>query len=125
MQNVFVEKPYRFVPRFRARWPQWLLLRSGLLGHRLRTREGVVAHEIRQLERLEESLRAGHGILLAPNHPRTADPLVMQYVARRLNTPFYTMASWHLFNQGLLHRCALRWQPINAGRTIQNAAPMR
>jgi 1-acyl-sn-glycerol-3-phosphate acyltransferase len=33
----------------------------------------------------------------------------MQHVARRLNTPFYTMASWHLFNQGLLHRCALRW----------------
>ena len=33
-------------------------------------------------EQLKESLRAGHGILLTPNHCRMSDPLVMGWLAR-------------------------------------------
>jgi 1-acyl-sn-glycerol-3-phosphate acyltransferase len=46
--------------------------------------------------------------LLTPNHPRLADPMVMMFVARETPCNFYTMASWHLFNQGWLTRLAIR-----------------
>jgi len=41
----------------------------------LRKTEGVVAHEVRHVERLRASIAAGDAILVTPNHPRTADPL--------------------------------------------------
>ena len=56
-------------------------------------------HEIRFPERLRDSMAAGHGIMITPNHPRMADPMVFMYVAREIPCNFYAMASWHLFNQ--------------------------
>ena len=109
MQHVFVEKPYEFVPRLKSSWQQRLLLRTRLLERILRKREGVEDHECRGLDKLRSSLDAGHGILLAPNHPRTADPMAIYFAARKLNQPFYTMASWHLFNHGWLKRRVIRY----------------
>ncbi|MEL6895016.1 MAG: 1-acyl-sn-glycerol-3-phosphate acyltransferase [Planctomycetota bacterium] len=108
MQNVFIEKPYQFVPPSASHWLQKLLLRTPLLRRFLRRREGVVSHEIHGLQHLRTSIDAGHGILLPPNHPRMADPLVMYHVAAAVKTPFFTMASWHLFNQGWWKRQILR-----------------
>ncbi len=109
MRNVLIEKPYEFVRRFKPSWPQRWLVQSGLLEWTLRKREGVVAHEIRHLHRLEKSLGAGHGILLIANHPRSADPMVLQFVSRALRCPFYTMASRHVFEQNWLNRSVARW----------------
>lgn len=108
MRNYLIDKPYKFIPRFRAKWPQQFLVRSGLLERILRKREGVVDHEIRHLDRLAETVASGDGILLISNHCRTADPSVLQFVSRALRCPFYFMASWHVFNQGLLQRLILR-----------------
>ena len=109
MLNLFVEKPYRFVPRLRASWPQRLLLWLGLHKRVLRKQQGVVDCECRHLERLRASLDAGHGILLAANHARLADPMVLCHVNRALRAPFYAMASWHLFNQDWLTTRVIRW----------------
>jgi 1-acyl-sn-glycerol-3-phosphate acyltransferase len=109
MHIIFVPKPYQFVPRVKSKWRQRLLLKTPFLGRVLRKHEGVVDYEIRHIERLKASLEAGHGILLAPNHPRLADPMVLYHLARQLKQPFYTMASWHLFNQGWLLRLVIRW----------------
>ncbi|MFM7117894.1 MAG: lysophospholipid acyltransferase family protein [Planctomycetota bacterium] len=108
MQGVLIEKPYQFVPPIRQRWAAWMFARLGLFRRTLRREHGVVAHECRNLERLRESLRAGHGVMLCSNHPRTADAVVMGHVARETPCLFYIMASWHLFNQGWFNTLMLR-----------------
>ena len=100
MQNVFIEKPYKFVPAIGATWPQSMYCWLGLYKRELRRRQGVIDFECRNLDRLQDSLAAGHGIMLTPNHPRMADPMLMCHLARLVPCNFYAMASWHLFNQG-------------------------
>ena len=108
MQNIIIEKPYRFVPPIRSRfWPrvfQWFRLYEP----HLRRNEGVYSHECRNVDRLKRSLEAGSGILLAPNHCRTADPIVMGWLSREADMLLYAMASWHLFNQDRLTAWAIR-----------------
>lgn len=107
MQKIVLEKPYRFVPPHRGGfWPR-LFQRFRLYEPYLRKREGVERYECRHVERLRASLAAGYGILLAPNHCRTADPIVMGWLAKAAGTHLYAMASWHLFNQGRLFAWAI------------------
>ncbi len=98
MQNVVVEKPYRFVPPTTGRfWPVFL---APLLPRFLDRFHGIEHVECRGVEHLRRSLDAQHGILLTPNHCRPADPLVLGMLARELRQPLFTMASAHLFLQG-------------------------
>ena len=97
MQNVIVEKPYQFVPPVHS--DLWQRLIQIYLGRFLRKSFGVHSVECRHAERLQASIEAGHGVLLAPNHCRLSDPLVLGYLAKQVNRYFYAMASWHLFNQ--------------------------
>lgn len=100
MQNVVIAKPYRFVPpRHGTFW--WRALRPFLAGH-LRRSAGLVAVECRGAERLRASLAAGHGIMLAPNHCRPCDPLVLGALSYEVGRPFYIIASWHAFMQSRL-----------------------
>ena len=108
MQNVLIEKPYEFVPRIKTSWPQSLYCKFGLFRRPLRRLQGVEDFEVRNVDRLNRSISAGHGIMLTPNHPRTADPMVMCYLAQQTPCNFYAMASWHLFNQDWLSRIAIR-----------------
>ena len=108
MQDIIVEKPYKFVPPRRGNWWPRLVVALGLFERHLRKKEGVVDHECRHAERLRASLDAGHGILLAPNHCRTADPVVMGWLANEARTNVFGMASWHLFNQGWFQAWAIR-----------------
>lgn len=108
MQNIVIEKPYRFVPPHRGNWwPNFIQL-FDLYGRWLKKTEGVVSYELRHTERLRASLDAGHGIMLTPNHCRNADPLVMGWLARSVSTHVYAMASWHLFNQDRFTGWAIR-----------------
>ena len=63
----------------------------------LRKKYGVTDVQIVNPERLKQSISAGHGILLTPNHCRDEDPLVMGLLARAVRRPFFIMASWHVF----------------------------
>ena len=67
MQNNVSDKPYVFVPPIKnGFWPsffQWFL--PGIL----RRQFGIKTVEIRNGERLAESIAAGHGILLAEITP--------------------------------------------------------
>lgn len=105
--SVVVEKPYRFVPPHRGNlWPS-LIQRLRLVDRYLRKKDGVVSYECRHAERLATSLDAGHGILLASNHCRYADPLVLGWLSRAVDHHIYAMASWHLFNTGWFDRFSL------------------
>jgi 1-acyl-sn-glycerol-3-phosphate acyltransferase len=108
MQKIIVEKPYQFLPPYRGTfWPAFF---RGIRIHDyyLRKNEGVVAHEIRHIERLRASLAAGDAVLLTPNHPRTADPLAMGWLTVETPCHFHVMASWHLFQNSKIYGWAIR-----------------
>ncbi len=107
MQKIIIEKPYKFVPPYQGVFWSWLIMKLRLHGNWLR-KEGVTDFEVRHADRLRRSLDEGHGILVAPNHCRTADPLVMGWVAQAANCHFNAMASWHLFHQDWLTSWAIR-----------------
>ncbi|MEX1039168.1 MAG: 1-acyl-sn-glycerol-3-phosphate acyltransferase [Pirellulaceae bacterium] len=108
MQQIIFEKPYEFIPPIRSDWIPDLIQWFNLYGIYLKKKEGVVTHELRHPERLKASLDEGCGILLAPNHCRTSDPLVIGFLARQVQCHVYTMASWHLFNQSRFNTWAIR-----------------
>lgn len=97
MQDIIVEKPYRFVPPHRGNWIPNLLQATRAHDKYLNYFEGVKSHEVRNADRLKESLAANNGIILAPNHCRYADPIALGWVAREASVHVYAMASWHLF----------------------------
>ena len=103
MQNVLIEKPYKFVPPAKSKLPFKLIMYSGIYRYWLRKLEGVQSAEVRNHDKLQESIVAGHSIMLTPNHSRTADPLVMGFLGHKVGCTFYAMASWHLFNQSWLY----------------------
>lgn len=108
MQKIIVEKPYTFVPPYLGVFWPYVFRAIHLHAYYLSRSEGVRGHEIRHLERFRDSLDAGHAILLTPNHPRTADPLAMGWLAVEARCHFHVMASWHLFHKSRLYSWAIR-----------------
>ena len=108
MQRIVFEEPYTFIPPYRGHWWPAIIQRFGLYKHYLRNDQGVVDFEVRHAERLRESLAAGHGIMLTPNHSRPGDPIVMGVVAKEARTHVFAMASWHLFKQDRFSAFAIR-----------------
>lgn len=99
MQKIVIERPYQFIPPHRGNWWPTFAQKFRLVDYWLRKSHGVVEYECRDVHYLRESLAAGHGIMLTPNHCRPADPIVMGFPAREANTHVFAMASWHLFHQ--------------------------
>jgi len=95
MQNVVVLEPYVPVPPRHGNWFPKLF--SFILPWFLRKSYGIVDFKFVHLERVQASLRAGHGILLMPNHCRDEDGLVMGRLSCELRQWFYYMGSWHVF----------------------------
>jgi 1-acyl-sn-glycerol-3-phosphate acyltransferase len=106
VQNVIIDKPYRFVAPCRGGfWPRLLYLH---LPRYLEKNFGLVRVDCAGVERLKSSLAAGHGILLAPNHSRPCDPQVLGMLAREARCTLFLMASWHLFMQSRAQTWLLR-----------------
>jgi 1-acyl-sn-glycerol-3-phosphate acyltransferase len=95
MQPVVIDKPYRFVPPYHSWFGARLLQR--LLPRTLAREYGLVSIDYQGLDHLRNSLAAGNGVLLAPNHCRPCDPGVISELCRNVGTAPYAMASWHLF----------------------------
>jgi 1-acyl-sn-glycerol-3-phosphate acyltransferase len=108
MQNIVTDEPYQFVPPYRGTWWQSIIKNLGIHGLWLRRSHGVVDYECRHVGRLTESLAAGHGVMLTPNHCRMSDPMTMGYLAREARCLVYAMASWHLFKQDWFTAWAIR-----------------
>ena len=106
--TVVFDRPYTFVPPHRGNaWPSFIQA-FRIVDRYLKKKEGVVSYECRNLHYLSQSLNHGDGILLAPNHCRYADPLVLGWPARELGIHVYAMASWHLFNKGTFDSFAIQ-----------------
>ena len=106
MQQIFIEKPYEFVPPVYSDW--WPPVLRLYIHRYMRKAFGVHSLEFRQVERLRASLDAGHSIILAPNHCRLSDPIVLGVMALEAGTNLFAMASWHLFQQSKFQRFMIR-----------------
>ncbi len=98
MISIVHDTPYRFVPPYPGRF--WASCLMRILPYLVNRDWGITQFEFRGAEHLEDSLEAGHGILLAPTHARPCDPILMGLLSRRVGRLFYCMASRHLFLQG-------------------------
>lgn len=105
VQNVVITKPYRFVPPHRGKF--WWRVFRPIVPYYLRRTAAILRVECRGAERLRASIAAGHGIMLAPNHCRPCDPIVLGPLSYAVGRPFYIVASWHVFMQNRLQRFLL------------------
>jgi 1-acyl-sn-glycerol-3-phosphate acyltransferase len=107
LQNIVIDKPYRFIPPVPGTfWPR--LLGRFLLPHVVRSDHGVESSEWIGVERLKASIEAGHGVLLTSNHCRPCDPMVLYALGMAVGAPVHIMASWHLFMEGRFQAWVLR-----------------
>jgi 1-acyl-sn-glycerol-3-phosphate acyltransferase len=106
--SVVFDRRYEFVPRDRSTLGPWLIQRLRLVDFYLKKKESIVDRELQDFHLLRESVDQGHGIVVAPNHCRYADPLVMGWPARAINIHFFAMASWHLFNKSWFDSFGMR-----------------
>jgi 1-acyl-sn-glycerol-3-phosphate acyltransferase len=107
VQNVVIDKPYTFIPPDRGTF--WARVLNGLFLRRyLRTRYGVSSYELVGVERLRASVTAGHGIVLAPNHCRPCDPMVLFPLGDAVGAPIHIMSSWHAFMEGRVQAWVLK-----------------
>jgi 1-acyl-sn-glycerol-3-phosphate acyltransferase len=107
MQDLIIEKPYRFVPPTKCKFVLWLTCKFNLFHYWLRRAEGICEFEVINAEKITDSIRARHGIVLAGNHCRNADPMAIGEIAKAAECYIYSMASWHLFNQDWFMRWAI------------------
>lgn len=106
MQNIILEEPYEFVPAFESEW--WCGVIRLWLRRYLRKVFSVHSFECRDVAKLQSSIDAGHGIVLAPNHSRLADPMVLGILSEEAGTELFAMASWHLFKESRWQRWLIR-----------------
>jgi 1-acyl-sn-glycerol-3-phosphate acyltransferase len=100
VQNIIIDRPYRFVPPKPGTF--WPMLLRFVLPTYLNKSHGIESYELFGVDRLKASLDAGHGVMLAPNHCRPCDPMVIGLLSERIGRPLNLVASWHLFMQSRL-----------------------
>jgi 1-acyl-sn-glycerol-3-phosphate acyltransferase len=104
--SVVSDKSYEPVLPYHGRiWPRALNL---YFPRYLRRCYGTTKVEVLGAEKLRESIAAGHGVLVTPNHCRDEDPFVLSKVARAVGMPFFVVASAHLFMGSKLQAFLLR-----------------
>src|SRR3990172_3952041 len=106
MLPVVFDEPYEFIPPFYTNWGPHVL--RFYVRRYLRTAYGVHSVESRHVDRLKASLSAGKSIMLAPNHCRLSDPMVLGVMALDAGTYLHAMASWHLFKAGRFQTFMIR-----------------
>lgn len=98
MQKIIIDEPYKFVKPGRSTF--WLKCFELYIPRYLRKNQGISSWEIIGKDRLLRSLKQGNSIMLAPNHCRPSDPMLLGMLCKEVKKRSYMMASWHLFMQG-------------------------
>ena len=106
MQQVVFDEPYQFIPPFYSDWGPRIL--RHYVRRYIRKAYGVHRVESRHVERLQASVAAGKSIMLAPNHCRLSDPMVLGVMALDVPVYLHAMASWHLFKESAFQTFIIR-----------------
>lgn len=86
-------------------WRFWRFMRKRMQHKDQR----LVEIEVRGIEKLKGALEQNQGVLITPNHPGHADPLIVYEAAEKIGRGFYFMAAWQvLAKQRPLNRLILR-----------------
>ena len=107
MIEIVLEEPYEFVPPIDSDWWCWLVRKFKLRSF-LANEYRVESVEVRGAERLKASFAEDRGVILAANHSRLADPMVMGELTTVTGRNLFAMASWHLFKEGAFQRFMIR-----------------
>jgi 1-acyl-sn-glycerol-3-phosphate acyltransferase len=95
VQPLVSEDVYQFTPaRESIFWP-WAM--GLVVRHFMLPRAGIESVDVQGAEKIRQAIDAGHGVIIAPNHCRPCDPLLLSELARETGVPPYVMASAHLF----------------------------
>ncbi|MCE9592487.1 MAG: 1-acyl-sn-glycerol-3-phosphate acyltransferase [Planctomycetes bacterium] len=106
MNPVVSAKPYVPVPPYHGTlWPRAMNL---YIPRFLRRRYGLTKMEVVGADKLRASIAAGHGVLVTPNHCRDEDPFILSVLSREVRSPFFAVASAHLFMGNRLQAFLLR-----------------
>ena len=108
MQNIFIEKPYQFIRPLMSKSVAHFFNNRLIHIPLLRFTESIIGIESRGVDRLRNSIEAGHAVLMVGNHPNVSDPVAIYDLVRQAGSPIFAMASWHLFNQTKLHTAIIR-----------------
>jgi hypothetical protein len=63
----------------------------------LRTRQRIQQLDVEGGEHLRDAVRAGHGVLITPNHSTHYDSAALYVGADRVDVPLYFMTAWQVF----------------------------
>lgn len=106
MNSVVSDQPYvPVLPYHGTLWPRAM---NAYFPRYLRRRYGTAKVEVVGAEKLRASITAGHGVLVTPNHCRDEDPFILSSLARAVGSPFFVVASAHLFMGSKLQAFLLR-----------------
>src|SRR5262245_57053124 len=106
MNPVVSDKPY--VPVLPYHGTIWPRLIHRYIPRYPPPRYGVTKIDVVGTEKLRASMKAGHGVLVTPNHCRDEDPFVLSRLARAVGRPFFVVASAHLFMHNRMQAFLLR-----------------
>jgi len=107
VQRIVVGKTYRFIPPGDGRF--WPTVVPYILPFYLRKAARIESVDFIGLEFLRDSLAKGSRIILAPNHPRTTDPMLLSLLSKEVGQLFHYLTNWHAFLENkaqgwLMHR---------------------
>jgi 1-acyl-sn-glycerol-3-phosphate acyltransferase len=93
----YFPEPYRFIPPFRGTF--WCGLARRYMPRHLRKAMNVRKWHFEGTEHLREAVARKAGVLIASNHCRWSDPMVLGLMAGQSRHYLYYIASYHLFRQ--------------------------
>lgn len=96
MERYFTE-PYRFIPPFRGLF--WCRVAGRLMPVHLRRKVDVMRWQFTGLEHLRSAVANKAGVLIASNHSRSCDPMVLGVMGTHAGMYLYYVAAYHLFRQ--------------------------
>jgi 1-acyl-sn-glycerol-3-phosphate acyltransferase len=105
-RQPFEKPPKWWSPKLSHGWIRFwkpFLRREQLRRHQL------VDVQISGLQQLRSAIDQGNGILITPNHPGHSDCFPIYAAAHELNSPFYIMVAWQVFqNSNWIRQLILR-----------------
>ncbi len=105
-RQPFRTPPQWWPPRLSPWWVRFWRWRRRYVRERI---QRVLEVDVQGLDHVRDAVRAGHGVLITPNHPGHADSYLLHVAIDRLGMPFYFMTAWQVFERyGFVGRLLLQ-----------------
>jgi 1-acyl-sn-glycerol-3-phosphate acyltransferase len=105
-------QPFETPPRTWQPWMKpWLVrLWRPLINRDLSKHQRIVELDISGIERVQQALASGAGVLITPNHSFHYDSYVLIEASHRVGTPFHFLTAWQVFAMSKWHeQLMLQW----------------